>query len=193
MLSWWCWSWRFKLNYSPEMRKEINREEFLASSKIAQFWNNHWRRKADVTGRCIRIWNLLLILMQICLKLHFRYHSLSDVDGDEDWLFAKTTYCRVACKRSHHQTVVGSPVYLYYLHASYLKLLIGKKTGFSIVFNYKYKLEFIFGIFHFWLVYKQIFWPRHDAGLNFLPCKLIHHILRNAIVILLMLVVNILT
>ena len=127
-----------------------------------------------------------------CL-LHFRYHSLSDVDKDEDWLFAKTTYCRVACKRSHHQTVVGSPVYLYYLHASYLKLLIGKETGFSIVFNYKYKLEFIFGIFHFWLVYKQIFWPRHDAGLNFLPCKLIHHILRNAIVILLMLVVNILT
>ena len=124
MLSWWCWSWRFKLNYSPEMGKEINREEFLASSKIAQFWNNHWRRKADVTGRCIRIWNLLLILMQICLKLHFRYHSLSDVDGDEDWLFAKTTYSRVVCKRSHHHTVVGSPDYLYYLHAPYLKLLI---------------------------------------------------------------------
>ena len=109
------------------------------------------------------------------------------------WLFAKTTYCRVACKRSHHQTVVGSPDYLYYLHAPYLKLLIGKKTGFNIVCKCKYKLEFIFGIFHFWLVNKQIFWPRHDAGLNFLPCKLNHHILCNAIVILLMLVVNVLT
>ena len=33
--------------FSVEMRKEINRDEFLAGSKIAQFRNNHWRRKAD--------------------------------------------------------------------------------------------------------------------------------------------------